>query len=219
MMVQSALNFTPTKPLMENYWQLGRWLRIPVAMHWSVLFAPAWFYLMLNSFWPAVIATVAFLVLLVVHELGHVIALRWRKIAIERVTFFGLHGNTSHAGSTPGNEIIVAWSGVFAQGIALALALATDYALGSGGMVAFIATPVIFVFTTVNIFMMFIALIPFGPFDGHKAWQVIPWVRAKLRARRQRATKIQLTDAQLHALEQQSEQEAAQLMERLAKKK
>jgi hypothetical protein len=39
------------------------------------------------------------------------------------------------------------------------------------------------VLVKLNIFLMIVALLPIGPFDGHAAWQVIGRTRAKMKAK------------------------------------
>jgi Zn-dependent protease len=66
------------------------------------------------------------------------------------------------------------------------------------------AGPPLFVFTKLNILLMVVALLPLGPFDGHRAWAVIPWLRRSIRRRRQ--------------IRQSSTKAAAELMDKLSKK-
>lgn len=216
---------------MENYWQLGRWGGVRVAMHWTVLIVFAWLYFLVGGLLATLVASGAFLALLVVHELGHVAVLRRRKIAVESVTFYGIHGTTAHGYARPLDEIAVAWGGVAAQLAVLVLALAAGYFLDSvtGAWVAAIASPVLFVFTKVNLFLVIVALLPIGPFDGQAAWKVIPWMRAKAKRRKvspKPAPRVMplepepvLTAEAQRELEASSEKAAAELMEKLARKK
>jgi Zn-dependent protease len=210
----------------QNYWQLGTWRRIPVSMHWTVLIVFAWLYLFFWDVLATVIASAAFFSLLVAHELGHVAVLRMRKIAVERIELNGIHGKTSHAWASASDEILVAWGGVGAQLIVLLLALASGYAfdLRSSPLAAFIAGPILFVFTKLNVFLMIVALLPIGPFDGHGAWAAIPWARKSMRKRRQVARDIRLfpekglSPEKRRELEENSTKVAAELMEKLSKK-
>ncbi|MGZ5074378.1 MAG: hypothetical protein ACXWBL_14650, partial [Usitatibacter sp.] len=148
----------------QNYWELGRWGRIPVSMHWTVLITIAWLYLWLGDLVATAIAFAAFFVLLVVHEMGHVAVLRRRKIPVESITLYGIHGRTAHGYASPGDEILVAWGGVAAQLVLLALALAAGYTLDFSSLPAAAAGagPILFVFVKLNIFVMVIALLPIG---------------------------------------------------------
>jgi Zn-dependent protease len=210
----------------QNYWQLGRWGRIPVSMHWTVLITFAWLYLLLWNLLATVIASAAFFALLVIHEMGHVAVLRRRRIAVESITLYGIHGNTAHGYASPGDEILVAWGGVAAQVVVLALAVAASYSLdlSSSPLVSTITSPVLFVFTKLNLFVMVVALLPIGPFDGRGAWAAIPWMRNAMRRRKRAAQEIRmfpekgLSPERRRELEESSAKAAADLLQKFAKK-
>ena len=210
----------------QNYWQLGTWRRIPVSMHWTVLIAFAWLYLAFWDLLATAIAAAAFFSLLVAHEFGHVFVLRRRKIAVERIEFFGIHGKTSYGLASTADDILVAWGGVGAQGVVLLLALAATYSLDLGAhpVVSLIAGPIFFVWIKLNIFLMVVALLPIGPFDGHNAWAAIPWLRRSIRKRRQAAREKKLfpekslSPEKRLELEESSTKAASELMDKLARK-
>jgi Zn-dependent protease len=202
----------------ENYWQLGSWGRIPVAMHWTVLLTFAWMYLV---FW-----SVALFLVMVVHELGHVAVLKRRKVCIDSITFFGIHGTTSHGYAGPGVEIAVAWAGVAAQAVLLAITIAL-------GEVLVIPNPLLLwvwgvfylVWTKLNVFVMVIALLPLGPFDGRTAWGVFGYMKGAMR-RRKRAKEERLlhperslSPERRRELEESSSQAAADLLGKLSGRK
>lgn len=171
----------------RDYWQLGRWRRIPVAMHWTVLLAVIWLYLFFWNGLATLIAAAAFLLLLVVHEFGHVAVLRRKKIPIFGMRLYLIHGEVEHGFTSKAQSIQVAWGGVGAQFGVLLLGLAATYLTAgvSNPVLSVILTPVLFVFTRINLVLMVIALLPIGPFDGHDAWAVIPYLRGKRRKRKQ----------------------------------
>ena len=210
----------------ENYWKLGIWRRIPVSMHWTVLIAFAWLYLFFWDLFATVVASAAFFALLVAHEFGHVAVLRRRKIPVESIELFGIHGRTSHGWASPADEILIAWGGVGAQAVVLLLALAIGYVLelSAAPIVGLVAGPMLFVFTKLNIFLMVVALLPIGPFDGRSAWAAIPRIRKGLRQRRQARKRAELSPEdnlspeKRRELEESSTKAAAELMARLGKK-
>ncbi len=210
----------------QNYWQLGTWRRIPVSMHWTVLIAIAWLYLFFWDLFATAIASAAFFALLVAHEFGHVVVLRKRKIPVESIELFGIHGRTSHGWASATDEILIAWGGVGAQVVVLLVALAVGYALELlvSPIVWVVAGPILFVFTKLNIFLMVVALLPIGPFDGHSAWAVIPWLRKSIRRRRRAAKETELfperdlPPERRRELEESSTKAAAELIEKLGKK-
>lgn len=209
----------------DNHWSLGRWGRIPVAMHWTVLLAFAWMYLMFGTVTAMLVASAAFFVVLVAHEMGHVVALRMRKIPIDRIVLYGIHGDTSHAYAGPGGEIAVAWSGVAAQIVLLALTVVVME------LVDFSAVPVLgailpvvwVVFVKFNIFVMVIALLPIGPFDGRVAWSVFSYWKAQAKRRKREKQELMmnperaLSPEKRRELEEKSEKAAAELLDKFSK--
>jgi Zn-dependent protease len=210
----------------QNYWQLGTWRRIPVSMHWTVLIAFAWLYLFFWDLFATAIASAALFALLVAHEFGHVAVLRRRKIPVERIELFGIHGSTSHAWASATDEILIAWGGVGAQLVVLLVAVAVGYALEplASPIVWLVAGPMLFVWTKLNIFLMVVALLPIGPLDGSRAWAVVPWLRKTIRRRRRAAKEAalfperDLPPDRRCELEESSAKAAAELMEKLGKK-
>ena len=210
----------------QNYWQLGRWAGVPVSMHWTVLIAFAWLYLVFWDLLATAIAAVAFFALVVAHEFGHVAVLRLKNITVESIELSGLHGRTAHGWAGEADDILVAWGGVAAQLVVLLLALVAMVfvPLQSLPGLALVTGPILFVFIKLNVFLMVVALLPLGPFDGHRAWAVIPWLRKKLRKRRQTASNVKhfpekkLSPEKRRQLETQSTQAASELMDKLSKK-
>ena len=184
-------------------------------MHWTVLLVFAWIYLVLWDVLATFIAAIAFFVLLVVHEIGHVAILRWKKVPISGITFYGIHGTTEHAPARQGVEIAVAWAGVGAQVILLVAAtLIAPFALSaSPPWLAMILGPVFLVFTRFNIFLMIVALLPIGPFDGRQAWAVFPYWRAAWRRRKQEARAKHMAQ-----FEESSAKAAQDLLDKLSRK-
>lgn len=217
----------------RNYWKLGRWWRIPVAMHWTVLLSFAWMYLFFWDVLATLIAAAAFFVLLVAHEFGHVAVLRRNKIPVFAIRLYGIHGEVEHGYVSKAQSIRVAWAGVGAQFIVLLLALGLMYfpAGISNRVLSVILGPVLFVFTRVNVFLMIVALLPIGPFDGHDAWAAIPYWRGRLRKRRKARLEHEkkmreravlpeddLSPERLRELEASSARAAAEVIDRIAKK-
>ena len=207
---------------MQNHWNLGRWLGIPVTMDWTVLLLFAWMFLWMRSVVGALVGSLAFFGLLVAHEFGHVATARWRRVSVYGINFNGMHGETAraHAGR-PLDDILVAWGGVGAQLLVLLLTLALSPLLTS---IPFIGGPLVEVWTTWNVFLIIIALLPIGPMDGHAAWKIIPYLRA--RTRRQPKPKpngsggkvVQLDAARRRSMEAEAERKANEIIEKLKKK-
>ena len=207
---------------MENYWHLGRWFRIPVAMHWTVLLIFPWMWLLMQSWSAALVGGLTYCLLLVAHEFGHVVMARWRGLAVYSITFSGLHGETAHAQPrSRGDDIAIAWSGFGAQLLCLLLGL--GLMLGTDGVHSpaawLVLAPVIDVLINWNLFLMVVVLLPIGPMDGHRAWKLIPLLRESFRRRGRSGKVVKIDAARRRKLEQNSEQMTADIISKLGKKK
>ena len=171
----------------QDTWTLGTWGRVPVSLHWTVLLTFAWMYLVFMDVTLMLMSIPFAFLVLAVHELGHVIALRRRKIAVTGVTLFGIHGETSYNeyAAKPGDATAVAWAGVGAQVVLMLLALAAHHFVpwNASPLGLMLDTVMYTVLVKLNIFIMIVALLPIGPFDGHAAWQVLRRSRAKAKAK------------------------------------
>lgn len=216
----------------QDAFNLGTWNRIPVSLHWTALLSFAWLYIIFWDVLATVIGAVALFALFIVHEAGHVFVLRRKRIGVTSIQLFGLHGETSYNeyAAKPGDAVAVAWGGVIAQVlvlvIALALALTVPFARLPLGEV--IWPPLATVFIKFNVFLIILALLPIGPFDGHVAWQVIPRLRQKWRRRAKRPPpppppapepETLLSDEERRKLDEQAGRAASELITRLKDRK
>jgi hypothetical protein len=138
------------------------------------------------------------------------------------INFNGMHGETArgHAGR-PLDDILMAWGGVGAQLLVLLLTLLLSPLLES---IPFIGGTLVQVWTTWNVFLIIIALLPIGPMDGHAAWKIIPYLRA--RTHRQPKPKpngsggkvVKLDAARRRSMEAEAERKANEIIEKLKKK-
>jgi len=215
----------------QDHWQLGTWGRIPVSMHWTVLLNFAWLYIIFMDLLATLIGAATLFLVMMAHEFGHVAVLRRRRIKIAAISLSGLHGETSYDewSAKPGDSIAVAWGGIAAQVVVLLLALAANYLIPfhESAIALLIWGPMYFVFTKFNIFLMIIALLPIGPFDGHEAWRVF---RRKRKVVKRPATRRAdpplpepepeptLTPEEQRALDESSERAAAELISRASRK-
>jgi Zn-dependent protease len=194
-------------------------------MHWTVLLVSVWLYFVFWDVLATAIGWLAFCVVLMVHECGHLLLLRRYKVAVSQIELFGLHGKTSHEWVGPTAQMFIAWGGVAAQLLLLLCAglvglLLPPMNLGWGWRVI---EPILLVFTKINLFLLLVALLPIGPFDGNHAWAIIPWLRQTLRQRRRAAREAksyperQLTPEKRAELEARSAQEAKALLDKLGK--
>jgi Zn-dependent protease len=164
---------------MRTSWPLGTWRGVSITLHWTVLLGLPYYYYLTRSVSYTAISFAAFLFLMFVHELGHAAVAAWRHVEVERIRLLFLHGVCVH--EEPYHEeddVLIAWGGVAAQLVVLIVALGADLLLT---MLAAPAPPAVWallrVLINTNLFLMVFNLIPLAPFDGAKAWRVLPLLR------------------------------------------
>jgi Zn-dependent protease len=210
---------------MRSNWRLGRWRGVPISLHWTVLIGIPWFYYQTRSLVYTAIAFVAFLFLILVHELGHAAVARWRRVEVVNIRLFFIHGTcTTEEPYDELDDVLIAWGGVAAQLVVLVIAFSADLLLSTLSPFAHsLASPLLRVLIGTNFFIMIVNLIPVAPFDGFKAWRILPilrewweetsWatsLRRRLAAREKARTK---------KLEAKSERIAADIIDKLKKGK
>lgn len=162
-----------------GYLRAGAIAGVPIHLHASLPIGP----LLFSGFQVRPGLWVGVLVIVLVHELGHAAMARARGCAVDRIEMHALGGACLTHTATPLDRIAIAWGGVLAQAW---LALAT-VALG---LIVPVTTPfwadVADAFVFANLLIAALNLLPFGPLDGKTAWQIVPALRAHLRATRHR---------------------------------
>lgn len=171
---------------------VGRFRGAPIRIHWTTPLGVLFFSGL--NFAPG--AWLAFVLVILVHELGHAVAVaacRQRTVAIDVHGFGGLCWWEGDA--TPLQRAIIAWGGVIAQavlGIATLLVLAI-----SGQPESVFAAQLLGAFLAPNFWMIVLNLLPMPPLDGAEAWKIVPILAA--RARRRRAVAAARTQSEQSA--------------------
>jgi stage IV sporulation protein FB len=163
----------------RGWWTIGRFRGAPIRLHWTLplgAFAMGGF-AFVPAFW------LGFVLLILIHELGHALFVVRYSLGLSEIAVHGAGGYCRHdrAGSRF-EEAAVAWGGVLAQLAALIVTYALLLTLGqpSSRHLALLA----YVFTSTNLWIMALNLIPIEPLDGAKAW---PLLRLWWDKRQQRA--------------------------------
>ncbi len=151
-----------------GYFRIGRFGGAPVRIHWSApigAFAFCGF-----GFFPG--AWAAFLLLILIHELGHAIMVRSFGLHVVSVDVHGLGGVCQHVGTaSPIGRSLIAWGGVFGQAVILAIAFPLLHLV-----LAPITNPYLAqafnTFIGTNLWLMAINLVPVPGFDGAEAWKL-----------------------------------------------
>jgi len=207
----------------SGYWKFGSWKGIPFYYHWSLLLWMPWYWWTHSSVLWAGITFLAFISLVLAHELGHAWAARARRTRVYAIRLFALHGQCEHEiPHYEADHIFIAWGGVLAQACLLVIALVAQYVLQQAALpIAYLLAPLFFVFIKANLFMGLFNLIPIAPLDGHVACRVVPRAVNNIRPRFKqtvRAWRVRLDVKARWGAGRVARRTTADLMERLRKK-
>lgn len=157
-----------------GYLRIGAWHGAPVRVHFT--------FPILAIYFAGLEAgpLVGFFLLILVHELGHAVLVRWCGHVVTSIEVAGFGGLCRWAGSaTPADHALIAWGGVWAQGV---LYLGTELVIAFFGPPATRFTAgLASVFTYTSAWIMFFNLIPVEPLDGSRAWSLFGILRRSAR--------------------------------------
>jgi stage IV sporulation protein FB len=173
----------------RGYLTLFRVRGVPLRAHWTLpigalLFSGGRF---APGTWLGVLA------IILLHELGHAFVVNRVGLVNLGIDVTGFGGATRWAGHpTPRQRALVAWGGVFAQLIVLAIVAPIVWLAGPfGGFLGDLA----YAFTYSNVFIMAFNLIPIRPFDGAEAWPLLPHLFRDWRRTRRWKKKLTVSQA------------------------
>ncbi len=150
-----------------GFFRIGRFGNAPVRIHWSAPIGA--FFFSGIGFYPG--AWAAFILLILVHELGHALMVRAFGLHVVSIDVHGLGGVCQHIGTTtPIGRSLIAWGGVFGQAVILAIALILKLVLPPIGNVYLAQAMSTFIGT--NLWLMAVNLVPIPGFDGAEAWKL-----------------------------------------------
>ena len=171
----------------RGWLSIGRLRGAPVRLHWTIPLGGFVFggFAFRPGFW------LAFLIVVLIHEVGHAAIVRATGHQVLGVDVHGAGGVCHWDGDgTRMDRALIAWGGVWAQ---LALAL------GAFIVSVFVipATPFAADFMSGlvrwNLFMAAFNLLPIPPFDGAEAWKLPGLLRQRWQSRRARSARITTT--------------------------
>jgi Zn-dependent protease len=141
---------------------------IPIRLHWSAVLGALWFTRF--SFMPA--AWAAFFAVIVIHELGHAAVVRGVGKSVTRIEVNALGGLCEWRGETTHRQrVAIAWGGVLAQAVLLAVALVVVQVFGHATTNAWAQVEDVAI--RVNMIIAGLNLLPIPPLDGATAWQLV----------------------------------------------
>jgi Zn-dependent protease len=145
--------------------QVGHIAGVPVLLHWTLPIGIVAF----TGGRLDVVAFLSMLGLVLIHELGHVFAVKASGARPESLTLTGYGGEVAWRGEVSGlGSAFIAAGGIFAQLVVFALAMAALHF----ELVPVSALTVINVATFTNVWLMAFNLLPVPPLDGAEAWKL-----------------------------------------------
>lgn len=149
----------------DGFLVLGHLWGAPIRVHWSTPIVA--FVLTGLSFVPG--AWLGFLVVVLVHEIGHAIAVRSSGAHVISVNVQGFGGTCEWYGNvTAKQRAIIAWGGVLAQAGLYIAARFASVVLPSWGTLG----ELVYTLTATNLILIVINLLPIRPLDGAEAWRL-----------------------------------------------
>ncbi|MCC7384012.1 MAG: hypothetical protein IT384_19375 [Deltaproteobacteria bacterium] len=160
-----------------GYLRIAEWHSAPVRVHFTFPILAIYFAGL------EVGPLVGFFLLILVHELGHAVLVRWCGHVVTSIEVAGFGGLCRWAGSaTPADHALIAWGGVWAQGV---LYLGTELVIAwFGPPTTRFTAGLASVFTYTSAWIMFFNLIPVEPLDGSRAWSLFGILRRSAREER-----------------------------------
>lgn len=151
---------------------VGRAFGAPVRLHASLVLGV----LLFTGFRIDPYAWFGFVVIVLVHELGHALLARRAQLKVREIVIHGFGGYCAHAPTRdPVVSSTIAWGGVLAQGvlgIATLIGLRLGLALPPSLARALLVT---------NLYVGLVNLLPFASLDGASAWRLFPALLARRR--------------------------------------
>jgi len=163
----------------QGYLTVGRWRGAPIRLHFSLPLGA----LLFSGFRFEPVFWVAFFGLVLIHEFGHAMVARRLGQTVLSIDVTGFGGICRWAGSaTDYDRSRIAWGGVAAQAVVLAVAVAVAFALPAEG--SLLRAQLLSVFIGTNLWLMALNLLPLAPLDGAQAWRLPGQLLARHRGRR-----------------------------------
>lgn len=145
---------------------LGHLGRAPIRVHWTIPIVA--FFLSGFSIIPG--AWLGFLVIVLVHELGHAFAARAFGAQVVSINAHGFGGTCEWYGDvTAKQRALIAWGGVFAQAALYIVARIVTFVIPTWGFFG----DFMYTLLVTNLIVIAINLLPIRPLDGAEAWKLL----------------------------------------------
>ena len=160
--------------LQGGYFQIGRWRGVPLRIHLLTPLGALFF----TGFRFEPGAWVGFLLLVLLHEMGHALLVMRYRLRVSSIDLHAYGGVCRWSGqASEWERTVIAWGGVIAQAAVLAVTMGTIAVVGLPRTM--FARELVEVFTRTNLWLMLINLAPFPPLDGAEAWKIVGELRRR----------------------------------------
>lgn len=160
----------------RGFWTIGRLAGAPIRLHWTLPLGA----LVMSRFTFAPAYWLGFVLLILIHELGHALIVLRYRLGLQEIMVHGVGGYCAHdPARTRFQDSAIAWGGILGQLAALLVTGALLLVLGPPTSVH--TAQLAHVFTETNLFLIAINLIPIEPLDGRKAWPLVGMLWERLR--------------------------------------
>lgn len=149
----------------DGFLVLGHLGRAPIRVHWSTPLVA----FVLTGFSIVPGAWLGFLVLVLVHEIGHALAARSVGAQVLSVNAHGFGGTCEWYGDVTWRQrALVAWGGVAAQMVLYFAARFAAIVIPTWGFFG----DFLYTLTVTNLILIVVNLLPIRPLDGAEAWKL-----------------------------------------------
>jgi Zn-dependent protease len=160
--------------LTAGYFRVGRLAGVDLRLHWSVPVGA----LVFGSLRFEPVLWLAFIAVLLVHDLGHVLMVRRLGFPLTGIDVTGFGGHCRFRGSADALEhALIAWGGMVAQVLLLIGTCLGGLAFGHPS--SHHASLVEHAFVEINLWILLLNLLPFPPLDGARAWRLFGELRER----------------------------------------
>jgi stage IV sporulation protein FB len=141
--------------------------RTPVAFHWSIVLLLLWALFALESPIQGIMFSSGSVLIILIHEIGHSVACRWRRYNVRRIVVHILGGFCEHeTAHYRGDQIAIALGGVAFQALLAGVSLLAFLITSSIKISPLVSFFLLTVLVYYNLFIIILNLIPFPGFDG-----------------------------------------------------
>jgi Zn-dependent protease len=168
-----------------GYLTVARWQGTPIRVHWTTPLGMLAFgrFAFVPGIW------LGYLLIVTLHEMGHALLSRRQGLTAMSIEIHAFGGQCRYGGASISawQRSVIAWGGVLAQAVLLAIALPLQL-LAPLPPIAFVHE-LLYALVSINLMIMALNLIPFPPLDGAEAWKIVRLWRERRGRRAVRAAR------------------------------